>query len=178
MEASTLYHSEFIAEARSGHWTKETRPLSLSQLEQVIQSQHLSGEITRQSSDISSGNTNFDRIRLSGTSTMSYCHIFVLFHLFSFLPDTNYIKFVLFLHKLQRIKTSGLPSLCYGKGSKAARKLHEESTKVFVETLKNAVITVVSVSLNCAVPSQVEWDQMKKNIIESYGNVTKVCMFL
>ena len=69
---------------------------SLSQLEQVIQCQHRSGEITRQSGDISPRNTNFNGIRLSGTSTMSSCHHFVLFHLFSFLPETNYIKFVLF----------------------------------------------------------------------------------
>ena len=57
---------------------------SLSQLEQVIQCQHRSGEITRQSGDISPRNTNFNGIRLSGTSPMSFCHHFVLFHLFSF----------------------------------------------------------------------------------------------
>ena len=53
--------------------------------------------------------------------------------------------------------------------------LHEESTKVFVETVKKAAINTVSVLLNCAVPSQVEFDEIQQNIIRSYdGNLTKV----
>lgn len=64
------------------------------------------------------------------------------------------------------------------RGSKAAPMLHEESTKVFVETVKKAAINTVSVILNCAVPSQVEFDEIQQNIIRSYdGNLTKVCMF-
>ena len=56
--------------------------------------------------------------------------------------------------------------------------LHEESTKVFVETVKKAAINTVSVILNCAVPSQAEFDEIQQNIIRSYdGNLTKVCMF-